>query len=188
MTVTEYKNIVNSSGDIAQNSEAHIFMHEQSERARKITFEINGVYHTQEELNGLFSELFGYKVDASFRCFPPFYTDFGKNIQVGKDVFINSGCCLQDQGGITVGDGCLIGHQVVFATIDHDLAPDNRGNMHFAPIALGKNVWVGAHATILQGVTVGDGAVIAAGAVVTKDVPPKAIVAGVPAKIKKFID
>ncbi len=188
MTVAEYKKIVSNSGDIVQNSEAHIFMHEQSEQARKITFEINNVYHTQEELNRLFSELLGYKVDSSFRCFPPFYTDFGKNIQIGKDVFINSGCCLQDQGGIKIGDGCLIGHQVVFATINHDLAPDNRGNMHFAPIVLGKNVWVGAHATILQGVTIGDGAIIAAGAVVTKDVPINAIVAGVPAKIKKFIE
>ncbi len=188
MTVEEYKNAVKINGDIRANSDMHVVMHGQAEAARKITYEINGVYHTQEELNGLFSELFGYGVDPSFRCFPPFYTDFGRNIQVGKNVFINSGCCFQDQGGITIGDGCLIGHQAVFATIDHSLSPDSRGDMQLAPIVLGKNVWVGAHATVLQGVTVGDGAVIAAGAVVTKDVPPKAVVAGVPAKIKKFID
>ncbi len=188
MTEREYKDTVKSDGFVAANSEFHLFMHGQSEAARKITFEINGAYHTQEELNELFSRLFGYKVDESFRCFPPFYTDFGRNIKVGKGVFINSGCCFQDQGGVTIGDGCLIGHQVVFATINHDLPPEDRGNMHLAPIVLGKDVWIGAHATILQGVTIGDGAVIAAGSVVTKDVPPKTVVAGVPAEIKKFID
>lgn len=188
MLVENYRNKIKNDGYIVADSDTHLFMHEQAETARKLTFKINGTYHTQEELTALFSELFGYKVDSSFRCFPPFYTDFGKNIKVGKGVFINSGCCFQDQGGITIGDGCLIGHQVVFATINHDLEPDKRGNMRFAPIVLGNNVWVGAHATILQGVTIGDGAVIAAGAVVTKDVPPKAIVAGVPAKIKKFIE
>lgn len=188
MTVKEYKNIVENNGDIVQNSKAHIFMHEQAEEARKTTFEINGNYHTQEELNKLFSKLFGFKVDHSFRCFPPFYTDFGKNIIVGKNVFINSGCNFQDQGGITIGDDCLIGHQVVFATINHDFSPEKRGNMHLAPIVVGKKVWIGAHSTILQGVTIGDGAIIAAGAVVTKNVPPKVIVAGVPAKIIKNID
>lgn len=188
MTVENYRDTVKNGGYIVANSETHLFMHEQAEAARKLTFEINGSYHTQDELLTLFSELFGYKVDDSFRCFPPFYTDFGKNIRIGNNVFINSGCNFQDQGGITIGDGCLIGHQVVFATINHDLASDTRGNMQVAPIVLGNNVWVGAHATILQGVTIGDGAVIAAGAVITKDVPPKAIVAGVPAQIKKFID
>lgn len=188
MTIENYRNTVKNGGYVVANSETHLYMHRQAEAARKITFEINGRYHSQEELNQLFSELFGYMVDDSFRCFPPFYTDFGKNIQVGKNVFINSGCNFQDQGGIIIGDGCLIGHQVVFATINHDLDPEKRGNMHLAPIMLGDNVWIGAHATILQGVTVGDGAIIAAGAVVTKDVPPKAIVAGIPAKIKKIID
>ena len=106
---------------------------------------------------------------------------------VGKNVFINEGCCFQDQGGITVGDGCLIGQQVVFATLDHDPLPEKRADMLPAPILLGKNVWVGAHATILSGVTVGDNAIIAAGAVVTKDVPAGAIVGGVPAKVIKYI-
>lgn len=187
MTAEEFRDEVRNGGDIAANSAAHAYMHEQAETARKLTFAINGAYRTREELHALFCELFGYDVDESFRCFPPFYTDFGKNICIGKGVFVNSGCSFQDQGGIAIGDGCLIGHQVVFATINHSLLPAERGDMHAAPIVLGKNVWVGAHATILQGVTIGDGAVVAAGAVVTKDVPPNAVVAGVPAEIKKFI-
>ena len=120
--------------------------------------------------------------------FPPFYTDFGKNIHVGKNVFINSCCQFQDQGGIFIGDGALIGHSVVLATLNHGLAPEDRQNLYHAPIRIGKGVWIGAHATILAGVTIGDDAVIAAGAVVNKDVPAGAVVGGVPAKVIKYID
>ena len=127
-------------------------------------------------------------MDKSFGLFPPIYSDFGKNIKIGKNVFINSGCCFQDQGGIELGDGCLIGHQVVIATLNHDLDPEKRGSMIPAAVKLGKNVWVGAHATILPGVTVGDNAVIAAGAVVTKDVPAYCVAAGVPARVIKQIE
>ena len=96
--------------------------------------------------------------------------------------------CFQDQGGIEIGDNVLIGQQVVIATINHDLTPSIRANMFPAPVKIGNSVWIGAHATILSGVTIGDNAVIAAGAVVTKDVPANAIVGGVPAKIIKQIE
>lgn len=102
-------------------------------------------------------------------------------------MFINSGCCFQDQGGITIGDGALIGHQVVLATLNHDLNPERQKSMKAAPIVIGKNVWIGAHATVLAGVSIGDNAVIAAGAVVTKDVPPMTVVAGIPAKTVKSV-
>ncbi|MDE6398761.1 MAG: sugar O-acetyltransferase, partial [Clostridiales bacterium] len=126
-------------------------------------------------------------IDGGFRLFPPFYTDCGRNIKVGKDVFINSGCCFQDQGGIEIGDGAFIGQQTVIATLNHDMLPDCRGDMFPKPVKIGKRVWIGAHATILPGVTVGDNAVIAAGAVVTRDVPPDTVVAGVPARAVKSI-
>ncbi len=103
-------------------------------------------------------------------------------------MFINSGCCFQDQGGIVLGDGCLIGHQVVIATLNHDLDPKKRGGMYPAPVVLGKNVWVGAHATILAGVTIGDDSVIAAGAVVTKNVPAGVVACGVPARVIRQLD
>lgn len=95
--------------------------------------------------------------------FPPFYTDCGKNIAVGKNVFINSGCRFQDQGGISIGDGTLIGHNVVLATLNHGIAPGERHDLFPASIHIGKNVWIGANATVLPGVTIGDNAVIAAG-------------------------
>lgn len=153
-----------------------------SDEARRITFELNGSYHSMEEIRALLSRLFGRDVDDSLRVFPPFYTDFGKNITLGREVFINACCHFQEQGGITIGDDCLIGHAVVFATLNHGLAPEERFSMTPAPIVLGRNVWVGSNATILQGVTIGDNAVIAAGAVVTRDVPANTIVGGVPAK------
>ena len=187
MTTREFNAQLQRDIHIAAGSPAHEFMHKAADEARKTTALINGAYHTDEELRALMSRLVGYRVDDGFRLFPPVYTDFGKNIKIGKDVFVNSGCCFQDQGGVTLGDGCLVGHNVVFATLDHDKRPGRRGDMTAAPIVVGKDVWIGAHATILKGVTIGDGAIIAAGAVVTRDVPPNTIAAGVPARIVKTI-
>lgn len=158
------------------------------QEAIQIGMELNTQYHTPIEILDIMERLTGKKIDASFRLFPPFTTDFGKNITIGKDVFINSGCHFQDQGGIVIGDGAFIGHNVVLATINHDLDPKNNRKNHYAPITIGKNVWIGANATVLPGVSIGDWAVIGAGAVVTKDVPAKSVVGGVPARIIKMID
>ena len=187
MNTEQFKEQMEKKAYIAAGSEAHLHMHEAAQRARKITAEINNAFHTADELRELFSELTGKQVDDKFGLFPPFYADYGQNITVGKNVFINSGCCFQDQGGIQIGDNVLIGQQVVIATLNHDLAPEKRANMLPAPVKIGNGVWIGAHATILSGVTIGDGAVVAAGAVVTKDVPENTIVGGVPAKIIKTI-
>ena len=157
-------------------------------RALRLTAKLNNAYHTPEEIRNIFAELTGKPVDAGLRVFPPFYTDCGKNIAVGKNVFFNSGCRLQDQGGIVIEDGALIGHQVVLATLNHGLAPEERQNLYPAPIHIGKNVWIGASATILPGVTIGDGAIVAAGAVVAKNVPRNTLVGGVPAKVMRAVD
>lgn len=167
--------------------EIYEFMNRASDEARRITFELNGAYHSMPEVRDLFARLFGKPVDPSFRVFPPFYTDFGKNITVGKNVFINACCHFQDQGGITLGDNCLVGHNVVFATLNHGFAPEERQSMLPAPIVVGRNVWIGSNSTILRGVTIGDNSIIAAGSVVTKDVPANAIVAGVPARFIRSI-
>lgn len=187
MNIVEFKKEMNQQTYIVAGSDLHLHMHHMAAEARKITMEINQSYHTQEELRELFSKLIGNAVDETFGIFPPFYTDYGKNITIGANVFINSGCCFQDQGGIEIGNHVLIGQQVVIATLNHDLIPEKRGNMVPSPVHIEDDVWIGAHATILPGVTIGRGAVIAAGAVVTKDVPEYAVVAGVPAKIMKYI-
>lgn len=159
-----------------------------SQEALKITMEINNKYHTPEEIVDLFSKLTGQKVDKSFRLFPPFHTDCGKNIKVGKNVFINACCKFQDQGGIEIGNGVLIGHNVTLATLNHDERPEFRQNIYPKPIKIGDNVWIGSNATILQGVIIGDGAIIGANAVVTKDVPENMVVAGIPAKIIRKVE
>ena len=185
MDIEQYRKKVSSDGYIEGGSEAHLFMHGAARSAQRVTAEINAGCHTAEELRTLMSELVGYEVDEGFGLFPPIYSDFGRNIKLGRNVFINSGCCFQDQGGIELGDGCMIGHQVVIATLNHDLMPERRASMIPAKVTLGRNVWVGAHATILPGVTIGDNSVVAAGAVVTKDVPANCVAAGVPARVVK---
>ena len=187
MDLETFLNELNSGRPVKGGGEVHQFMHGVSQEALKITAEINSGYHTPEELRALFSRLTGQPVDESFGMFPPFYTDCGKNIHVGKNVFLNMGCKLQDQGGIFIGDGALIGHNVVLATLNHVMSPRDRSSMVPAPIRIGKNVWIGANATVLPGVTIGDGAIVAAGAVVTKDVPENTVVGGVPAKVIRTI-
>ena len=167
--------------------EIYEFMNRASDEARRITFELNGAYHSMPEVRDLFARLFGKPVDPSFRVFPPFYTDFGKNITVGEGVFINACCHFQDHGGVTIGDGSQIGHNVVFATLNHFMEPEKRKMSYSAPIVLGKNVWVGSNVTILQGVTIGDNSVIGAGAVVAHDIPANTVAVGVPAKVVKRI-
>ena len=187
MELKEFLDHVNRGLPVDGASEMQQYMTRLAHEAMRITARLNAGYHEPEEIRALFSELTGKEVDASFRMFPPFYTDCGKNITVGKDVFINSGCRFQDQGGISIGDGSLIGHNVVLATLNHALEPHRRSTTLPAPIRIGKKVWIGANATIVPGVSIGDGAVIAAGAVVTKDVPARTVVAGVPAKVVKEI-
>ncbi|MGM7698443.1 sugar O-acetyltransferase [Microbacterium sp. A84] len=168
-------------------SPLHEVMHRTSQEALRITGELNGGYHEPQQVRSLLAELIGKPVDETVTLFPPFSSDFGKNITLGRRVFINSGCKFQDQGGITIGDDCLIGHNVVIATLNHDLAPSRRGDLHPAPVVIGRNVWIGANATILPGVTIGEDAVIGAASVVTKDVPARAIVVGSPARFVRSV-
>lgn len=186
MTIEEFKEFV-KTGQPIDIPEAVEVLNKQNEEARKITSRLNNAYHTLQEIREILSELFGYKVPDNFRVFPPFYTDFGKNIHVGDNVFINACCQFQDQGGVWLGDGCLIGHNVVFATLNHDLNPHRRQICIPKSIKVGRNVWIGSNSTILSGVSIGDNAVVAAGAVVSKDVAPNTIVGGVPAKFIKTI-
>lgn len=183
MTIEEYLEKMKPGYIVQTGGEEHQVMHELSQRALQITMELNNQYHTKDEIIELMSELTGQKIDDSFGMFPPFYTDCGRNLHIGKNVFLNAGCKFQDQGGIYIDDGALIGHNAVLATINHLEDPSQRGGMVFQPIHIGKNVWLGSNVTILPGVSIGDGAIIAAGAVVTKDVPENMVAAGVPAKV-----
>ncbi len=173
---------LNEGKPLVPGTEAHLSMLEISNEAQRLTAELNSGFHDPDEKNRIFSEIIGKPVEG-LGLFLPFYTDFGKNITLGKNVFLNSGCRFQDQGGIEIGDNAFIGHCVVLASLNHDFAPANRATVIPKPIKIGKNVWIGSHATVLSGVTIGENSVVAAGAVVTKDVPANTIVGGVPAKV-----
>ena len=187
MMLEELLQHFNNGDTLGEDPDVIQLMRYYCREAQKIMMEINTVYHEPEELSELFSKLIGKPVGGGFGLFPPFYTDFGKNITIGRNVFINAGCKFQDQGGIFIDDGALIGHAVVLATLNHDMDPVKRQQLHPAPIHIGKNVWIGANATICPGVTIGDNSVVAAGAVVNRDVPQDVIVGGVPARIIKGI-
>ena len=188
MELYDFLKHLNSGAPVYSDSEAFEYMHELSNEAMRITFRLNGSYHTPEEIRALFSQLTGKPVDESFRMFPPFYTDCGKNTTIGKNVFINSCCHFQDQGGIVIGDGSLIGHNVTLATLNHGMAPQQRQSLYPAPIVIGRNVWIGAGVTVVPGITIGNNAVVGAGSVVTKSVPANTVVAGIPAKRIKTIE
>ncbi len=173
--------------DAPEDAKRAAYANELFQEAIRLGVELNNQAPTPEEIREIMGRLTGKEIAPDFRLFPPFYTDFGKNITIGRDVFINSGCHFQDQGGIKIGDGALIGHNAVLATIDHDLDPAMNRKNHYAPIKIGAHVWIGSNATILSGVSIGEWSVVAAGAVVTKDVPPMTVVGGVPARIIKRI-
>ena len=134
------------------------------------------------------SKIIGSSIDSSTIIFVPFHTNFGKHTSIGKNVFINHGCSFLDLGGITIEDDVLIGPKVCLITENHPTDPTNRKSLDLAKIVIKKNAWIGAGAIILPGVTVGENAIVAAGAVVNKDVADNTIVAGVPAKKIKNIN
>jgi acetyltransferase-like isoleucine patch superfamily enzyme len=158
-------------------------------RAVSITSALNRLtFNDTDEIRALFSELMGRKVDDSFLLIPPFFTVGGREIRIGRNVFVNQNCTFYDLGGLDIGDDVMIGPNVSIITAGHPLDPSQRrastiGN----PILIEKNVWIAAGATIIGGVTVGEDSVVAAASVVTKDVPPHALVAGNPARVIRLI-
>ncbi|MBS1532533.1 MAG: sugar O-acetyltransferase [Bacteroidetes bacterium] len=133
-------------------------------------------------------EIIGVPIDESTTVFVPFCTNFGRHIRIGKNVFINHACSFLDLGGIIIEDDVMIGPRVNITSENHPLDPLNRRSLDLKQVVIKKNAWIGAGATILPGVTVGENAVVAAGAVVNKDVPANTVVGGIPAKIIKTID
>jgi len=188
MTLDDLLAVLDAGETITGASPAHEVMHETSQEALRITAELNAGYHEPAQVRDLLSRLTGRPVHETVTLFPPFTSDFGKNIRLGERVFINAGCRFQDQGGITIGDDCLIGHNAVIATLQHDIAPSRRSNLIPSPVVIGRNVWLGANVTVLPGVTIGDDAVIGAGSVVTKDVPARTIAVGSPARVVRSIE
>lgn len=150
----------------------------------KLSVELN--YSTDSSrVRDILGEIIGQKVDETTTLFVPFHTNFGRFITIGRNVFINHGCSFLDLGGITIEDDVLIGPNVQLITENHPIKPSERKALDLKSILIKKNVWIGAGAIVLPGVTVGENSVVAAGAVVTKDVPANTVVGGVPARVLK---
>jgi acetyltransferase-like isoleucine patch superfamily enzyme len=169
-------------------AEAHVAapgFRAEIERAWEILGRLNALPPGDfEAVRALLGELTGHELDPSVRVLPPFHTDGGRNLRFGRNVFVNHGCTAMDTGGIDIGDDVIIGPNVHLISSGHPLDPDiRRSQITTAPIRIGRGAWIAAAAMVLQGVAVGDDAVVAAGAVVTKDVPPRTLVAGVPAQV-----
>ena len=158
-------------------------------KAIRTTAELNNlVTDDLGKIREVFSRLIGKKVDDTFFLIPPFYTDFGENIILGRNVFVNHACTFMDRGGITLEDEVLIGPKVNLITTNHPLPPSERRATISHPILIRKKAWIGAAATIMPGVTIGENSIVGAGAVVTRDVPANTVVGGVPAKFLKKLD
>ena len=152
----------------------------------KLLVQLNNCSDTLE-IRDLLSQITGSEIDESVVVFTPLYINYGKNTRIGKNVFINFDCVFLDLGGITIEDGVLIAPKVSLLSEGHPISPNERQSLVPGHIYIKKNAWIGAGATILPGITVGENAVVAAGAVVSKNVPANTVVGGVPAKqIKIF--
>lgn len=155
---------------------------------QRLVAQLNSGVYSEEEVRDFLSQITGRKVDSSLWLIPPFYTDFGRNIHFGKNVFVNSSCTFMDRGGITIDDEVFIAPKVNLITINHDINPFNRSTTICKPIHIEKRVWIGVAATILAGVRIGENSIVGANALVSKDVPPNSVVGGNPARIIKSID
>lgn len=160
---------------------------EVGSKTMKLVAELNASADVNH-IRNLLSKITGTAIDESTRIFPPIYINIGKFTRIGKNVFINSDCSFLDMGGITIEDDVLIGPKVSLLTEHHPLKPSDRKKLGAKPIHIERNAWIGAGATILPWVTIGENSVVAAGAVVSKDVPANCVVGGIPAKVLKTIE
>lgn len=159
-------------------------------RAMRLTAALNKLgFDDVAKVRALFGELTGRKIDDTFILIPPFYSAGGLEIRVGRRVFINQCCTIYDMGGVDIGDDVMVGPNVSIITTGHPLEPSRRrAYVEGKRIVIEGNVWIATGATIIGGVTVGKGSVVAAGSVVTKDVPPNSLVAGVPAGVIRSLE
>lgn len=168
----------------AQYKEIHVIKKDNE----KLLADMNRGYRSNEEVNSFMEKITGRDIDSSVTISLPFYTDFGRHIQFGKDIFINQNVTFVDLGGITIEDQVLIGPGAHLLTVNHLVDPKKRRGLVVKPIHIKRNAWIGAAAIILPGITIGENSVVSAGSVVTKDILDNVIVAGTPAKVIRIIE
>ncbi|MCC5894397.1 MAG: sugar O-acetyltransferase [Alkalibacterium sp.] len=174
--------------EILTGSAQYIDIHVVKKANERLIADMNTGYRSEEEVISFMEQITGRNIDSSVTISLPFYTDFGKHIQFGKDIFINQNVMFVDLGGITIEDQVLIGPGAHLLTVNHLVDPKKRRGLVVKPIHVKRNAWIGAAATILPGITIGENSVVSAGSVVTKDIPDNVIVAGTPAKVLRIIE
>lgn len=156
-------------------------------RTIRLCVEMNATATDVDQVRSRLSAIIGMEIDPTTAVFPPFHTNFGRHTRIGRNVFINHACSFLDIGGITIEDDVQIGPRVNLTSENHPLDPADRQTLLPRAIVVKRNAWIGAGATVLPGVIIGENAVVAAGAVVSRDVPPNTVVAGVPARVVKAL-
>ncbi|MFC9474701.1 DapH/DapD/GlmU-related protein [Nocardia sp. NPDC056952] len=162
-------------------------MHERVLQVSALTSRLNGLpFDDETGKAALLGEILGRPLPAGLTVYPPFYTDHGLNLDLAERVFINQGCTFLDYAGIRLGRGVMVGPKATFITMGHPVDPEERRRfLTGAPIDVADNVWIGAGAMILPGVSIGRDAVIAAGAVVADDVPANSLMTGSKAAVRR---
>jgi acetyltransferase-like isoleucine patch superfamily enzyme len=162
-------------------------MSERVLRATELTSRLNVLPFDDEAGKAdLFEQLLGRPLPARTTIYPPFFTDHGLHLDLSERVFINQNCTFLDYAGIRLGERVMVGPKVTFITVGHPVDTEERRVwLTGAPIDVAENVWIGAGATILPGVSIGRDAVIAAGAVVADDVPAASLVGGPKATVRR---
>ena len=176
-----------ATGSIDKDEPLFQLIHQIQEENSRYLIELNQQAYTHNEVRNLLATIIQDKIDETVTILLPFYTDFGRNIHFGKNIFINRAAMFVDLGGIIIEDNVLIGPRVNLLSVNHPELPMKRRGVLLAPITIKKFAWLGAGVTVLPGITIGENAIVAANATVTKDVPANAIVAGTPAKIIRWI-
>ena len=157
------------------------------QRTMRLAAEMNTGYHTEAEVRDYMRQITGSEIDETLRIFTPFHINYGNKTTFGRDCFVNFGCTFLALGSITIEDDVFIGPHCVLATEYHPENPETRHSLLTKPIVVKRNAWLGANVTVLAGVTIGENAIVAAGSVVTKDVPDNMVVAGSPARVIREI-
>jgi len=186
MQTTEIFDRLRNGGTISPGDSQIQKIREVCHETKKLLLRLNNA-SDPEEARRLLGEITGSEIHESVAVFTPWHVNYGKHTRIGKNVFINFDCVFLDLGGITIEDGVLIAPKVSLLTESHPISPEDRHSLVPRPIHIKRNAWIGAGATVLQGVTVGENAVVAAGAVVSEDVPDNTVVGGIPAKTIKKI-
>ncbi|GGB07417.1 sugar O-acetyltransferase [Macrococcus hajekii] len=174
--------------EILKDDAVYDEIHEHKGDNEQLSFELNTTFRTNEEVLKVLEKMTGQTIDSSVVVSLPFYTDYGRHMKFGRDIFINKNVTFVDLGGIEIEDQVLIGPSARLITVNHLTDPAKRRGLIVKKIVVKKNAWIGANVTVLPGVIIGENAIVAADSTVTKDVLANTIVAGTPAKVIKKVD